>query len=135
MGRDYNRPAIVIDVDGTLCDTNSAKKYGSYKDVNPKQSVIDALNEYAKRGWYIIICTARQERTFEGNVGKRTAFMLPVLIEWLNEHHVPFDEIRIDKPWHGHNGFCVDDKTVPTKVFIDKTPDEIQEWLKQRNVE
>ena len=106
-----------------------------YKDLEPIPEVVDRLCEYHEKGWYIIICTARQERTWEGNIGGRTAFMLPVLIDWLKKHQIPYDEIRIDKPWHGFSGFWVDDKTVTTKVFASKNSDEIQEWLKQWNVE
>jgi len=127
--RSYDNPAIVIDVDGTLCETRKGGQ--AYSQLCPKQDVVDTLRKYRADGYYIIICTARQENTYAGNLGKRMAHMMPVLVNWLHEHNIPFDEIRIDKPWHGFNGFCVDDMTVPPKVFTSKTPTEIQAWLKK----
>jgi len=126
--RDYNQPCIVIDMDGTLCPTKA--KDECYWNLPIDPDTVLKLQEYAYKGWYIIICTARQERTYEGNLGQRTAKMLPVLVQWLCDNYVPFDEIRIDKPWHGYHGFCVDDKTVPPLVFIEKSSQEILEtWL------
>jgi len=126
--RDWNRPCLIVDVDGTLCPTRLPDQ--SYANLPPIIEVIERLRQYHAAGWYIIIHTARQERTYDGNIGQRTAHMLPVLIEWLDRHHVPYDEIRIDKPWYGFHGFALDDKTVPPKVFIEQTSEEIlQTWL------
>jgi len=126
--RDYNQPCIVIDVDGTLCPTKTDSNL--YLCLPVMSDMVAKLREYSAKGWYIIISTARQERTYEGNIGLRTARMLPVLVKWLCDNDIPFDEIRIDKPWHGFNGFCIDDKTVPPKVFIEQTSEEIlKQWL------
>ena len=46
------------------------------------------------------------------------------IVNWLNKHDVPFDEIHIGKPWCGDDGFYVDDKAI--------RPDELRqggEWV------
>ncbi len=44
-------------------------------------------------------------RTYEGNVGKINVNTLPIIIDWLERHNVPYDEIYVGKPWCGHDGF------------------------------
>jgi len=126
--RDYNQPCIVVDIDGTLCPTRpQGMEYAALPILSP---VVECLRAHHQQGWYIILYTARQERTYEGNIGLRTAHTVPVLLEWLKRNEIPFDELRIDKPWHGFRGFTVDDKAVPPKVFTSLSADEIiHTWL------
>jgi capsule biosynthesis phosphatase len=42
---------------------------------------------------------------------------LPVIIEWLRRHDVPFDELHVGKPWCGTDGFYVDDRAVRPSEF------------------
>ena len=58
---------IIIDLDGTLTLANTS----DYKVVLPRMDVIEALKFYKENGFEIVIFTARNMRTFEGNVGKR----------------------------------------------------------------
>ncbi|MNP78068.1 hypothetical protein D3C76_1756090 [compost metagenome] len=64
-------------------------------------------------------------RTHNGNIGKITAKTLPIVIDWLNQHSIPFDEIYIGKPWCGTDGFYVDDKAIRPDEFASMSYEEI----------
>lgn len=119
---------IVCDVDDTLSVTDSSIPY---EDREPKREVIGLLRWYKKQGFYIILCTGRQMRTYEGNIGKININTLPVLITWLKKHGVPYDEIHVGKPWEGNDGFRIDDKTIRPREFVELTYLEIMERLKR----
>lgn len=119
---------IVIDVDDTICVTDHMV---SYRDREPKWGVIKRLREYKDMGYEIVLCTGRQMRTYEGNIGKINVFTIPVLIEWLRRYNVPFDEIHVGKPWEGHDGFRVDDKTVRPREFVELSVDEIKQCIQR----
>jgi len=92
---------IVMDVDGVL----AKKDDGAYLDKEADEEVIEQLRQYEREGFYIILNTARNMRTHEGRIGKINAETAPVLLEWLDEKEVPYDEIHLGKPWCGHEGF------------------------------
>ena len=105
---------LVIDLDDTIC----RNPYNDYSRAEPIQKVIEKLREYKRLGFQIIINTSRNVRTYEGNVGKITAFTLPIIINWLNLHEVPYDEIYVAKPWCGSEGFYVEDKAIRPSEFL-----------------
>lgn len=107
---------IVIDVDGTLCEKKPRDT--SYQNVLPNKRVVDKLREYKEKGFYVIIDTSRNMRTYQGNLGKINAHTLSTLVEWLNRHEIPYDELHVGKPWAGRNGFCVDDRTIRPNEFL-----------------
>ena len=114
---------IVMDLDGTLCEK---KREGeSYADVEPRRDVVEQVRRYKSQGFYIVIATARNMRTFDGNVGRINANTLPVILEWLKKHDVPYDEIHVGKPWQGQGGFYVDDKAVRPDECVNMTYEEI----------
>jgi capsule biosynthesis phosphatase len=100
---------LVVDLDGTLTIDEPDV---AYADKRPALEVIARLREYKQQGFEIVIATSRNMRTFSNAIGKINAFTLPVVIEWLQRHDVPFDEVHIGKPWCGHDGFYVDDKAI-----------------------
>lgn len=114
---------IVIDLDCTLC----AKKApgGRYEDVPPNEPVVRRLMEYREKGFYIIVATSRNMQTYEGNVGRINANTTRTILDWLEKHAVPFDELHVGKPWQGRGGFYVDDKAVRPDEFVAKSYDEI----------
>lgn len=116
---------LILDLDDTLCCTVS----GDYKNSNPNIDLIDVVRKYKKQGFEIVIATARNMRTYEGNVGKINANTLPIIIDWLNKHDVPYDEIIVGKPWCGTEGFYVDDKAVRPNEFINFTYEEIKKLV------
>ena len=114
---------IIMDLDDTICHT----KGGDYKNSTPKHEVIETLREYKLLGFEIVISTSRNMRTYEGNIGKINANTLPVIMEWLQRHEVPFDEIYVGKPWCGHEGFYVDDKAIRPDEFAKLSYDQVKD--------
>lgn len=68
-------------------------------------------------------------RTHENNVGKITAHTVPIIIEWLQKHDIPYDEIFVGKPWCGHEGFYVDDRAIRPDEFVRLSKPEIDALL------
>lgn len=116
---------LIVDLDGTItkADTND------YINVSPNLAVIKQLRHYKELGYSITIHTARNMRTYKGNVGKINIFTLPIITTWLEKHQVPFDEILVGKPWCGHDGFYIDDRAIRPSEFSALSIDEIDELL------
>lgn len=118
---------LVMDIDGTLCHTKEPET--SYLDVLPKVDVLQKLLDYRAQGFYIILYTARQMRTHQGNVGRINAHTGKILFEWLDKHEIPYDEIYFGKPWCGRQGFYVDDKAIRPDEFVELSYEEIADLL------
>jgi capsule biosynthesis phosphatase len=54
---------------------------------------------------------------------------LPIIIEWLDKHDIPYDEILVGKPWCGNEGFYVDDRAVRPSEFAAMSFKEVTELL------
>ena len=117
---------LVIDLDDTLTVHASSD---SYADKAPNTAVIERLCEYKALGFEVVIFSSRNMRTYEGAVGKINVHTLPVILDWLNRHQVPFDEVIVGKPWCGHDGFYVDDRAVRPSEFVSMTPEQIRALL------
>lgn len=118
---------LVLDIDGTLCPTRRPDQ--SYAELEPDPQMIARMLEYREQGYRLVFHTARQMRTYQGNVGELNAHMLPVLIDWLRQHEIPFDEIHVGKPWPGRRGFYVDDRTVRPAEFLALDAEQIDALL------
>ena len=116
---------LIMDLDNTISKTVN----GDYTNSKPITEVVNKLREYKQQGFEIVISTSRNMRTYEGNVGKITANTLPIIIEWLDKHGVPYDEIYVGKPWCGTEGFYVDDKSIRPDEFVNLTYNEINDLL------
>ncbi|BCV30416.1 MULTISPECIES: HAD hydrolase family protein [Shewanella] len=116
---------LIVDLDGTLTQGDSK----DYSAVSPRLDVIAKLREYQAQGFDIVISTARNMRTFEGNVGKINIHTLPVITAWLDKHQVPYDEILVGKPWCGHEGFYIDDRAIRPSEFAKLSREQIEELL------
>lgn len=116
---------LIVDLDGTLtqADTNN------YSEVSPRLDVIAKLREYQQQGFEIVISTARNMRTYQGNVGKINIHTLPVITEWLDKYQVPYDEILVGKPWCGHEGFYIDDRAIRPAEFARLTQEQIEQLI------
>lgn len=112
---------LIIDLDDTICKTTS----GDYTNAVPITKMIEKISEYKAAGFEIAIHTSRNVRTYEGNIGKISAHTLPVIIDWLRRHGVPYDEIYVGKPWCGHEGFYIDDRAVRPSEFLNNSHAEI----------
>lgn len=106
---------LVFDIDGTICSIR--KENQSYMEVQPDRKLILKIKEYHKNGFYIILYTSRQMKTYDGNIGKINANTGKILFEWLEKYEIPFDEIYFGKPWCGKNGFYIDDKAIRPSEF------------------
>jgi len=120
---------IIIDLDGTLTVEDGNLPYDKKL---PQEEVIQKLRIYKELGFTIVIHSARNMRTYEGNIGKINVHTLPKILEWLTLHSVPFDEVVIGKPWCGEEGFYIDDRAVRPNEFILLSPSEILEKLSSK---
>ncbi|WP_210397313.1 HAD hydrolase family protein [Motiliproteus sediminis] len=116
---------LVIDLDGTL----TIDAPGPYPDKEPNAAVVEKLRQYQRLGFQIVIYTARNMRTYEGNVGQINVHTLPVILDWLAQHRIPFDEVIVGKPWCGTEGFYVDDKALRPSEFAALSPAEVKALL------
>jgi capsule biosynthesis phosphatase len=108
---------IVFDLDDTICFPNHAatethKKYGLAK---PNTKVISMMCGLRDSGYYIIIFSARRMVTHSGDIDKIVADVGQVTIDWLAQHHVPYDELKFGKPYS--NTWYVDDKALDLTSF------------------
>jgi len=113
---------IVLDVDGTLTLPGA----DSYAAAAPNAPVVARLREYRAAGFTIALHTSRNMRTYNNNLGLIAAHTLPVLLAWLAEHDIPYDEIHLGKPWCGEEGFYVDDRAVRPAEFAALAPEELR---------
>jgi capsule biosynthesis phosphatase len=116
---------LIVDLDGTLTKADTS----DYKNVLPREDVIQKLREYKEQGFTITISTARNMRTYDGNVGKINIHTLPIITQWLEKHNVPYDEILVGKSWCGHEGFYIDDKAIRPSEFAELSIEEINQLL------
>ena len=114
---------LVFDVDGTICPTSPETPYA---DLPVYKEMVEKIRVYHADGWRIVLYTSRNMRTFNNSIGEINANTLPVLIEWLKKHDVPFDEIHVGKPWCGHDGFYIDDRAVRPSEFLSMSAEELR---------
>jgi len=115
---------IVLDIDGTICEEKQPDV--EYSSLHPKKEMVEKLREYKTNGFHIIFHTSRNMRSFGGNLGKINTVTAPLLLDWLKQHEIPYDEIYFAKPWCGFDGFYVDDRSVRPSEFLSKSFEEIQ---------
>jgi capsule biosynthesis phosphatase len=118
---------LIVDFDNTISITTK----GDYANSKPVVELIEQLKKYKAEGFYIVIQSARNMRTYEANVGKINKHTLPIMIEWLAKYEVPYDEILVGKPWCGFDGFYIDDAAIRPTEFINMSFEEITSMLKK----
>ena len=116
---------IIIDLDGTLTIDSDLP----YDRKIPNKEVIEACRKYKKNGFNIVINTARNMNTYNGDIDLIRANTLPIILKWLKENDVPFDEVLIGKPWCGFAGFYVDDKAIRPDEFVKKSHSEVNKLV------
>ena len=119
---------VVIDLDETI---STKAETDDYSSAQPKTDVIEKLRYFRVLGYCICIFTARNMRSFHGNIGLINVHTLPTVISWLDQHAVPYDEVIVGKPWCGEAGFYVDDRAIRPGEFVTMSDNEIQELLKR----
>jgi capsule biosynthesis phosphatase len=121
---------LIVDLDGTLTQADTS----DYEKVKPRLELVKKLREYKSLGFEIVISTARNMRTHSGNVGLINVHTLPIIINWLERHQVPYDEILVGKPWCGHDGFYIDDRAIRPAEFTKLSIPEIYELIEKGKV-
>ena len=114
-----------MDLDNTI---TIHKPDSDYSDMPVNHAVVDKMRYYKNLGYNITIFTARNMRTYNGDVALIEANTLPVIHDWLTKHNVPFDEIIVGKPWCS-DGFYVDDKAVRPAEFVSLQLEDILEII------
>ena len=124
--------ALVVDIDGTLCPIKQEGE--SYADLLPEPQMLTRLRALHADGWVIILHSARGMRSNDGNTGKIARNVAPVLLHWLAEHEIPFDELHLAKPWPGRQGFYIDDRAVRPREFLELDFDELNALLERDRI-
>ena len=119
-------PKLVIDVDDTITINNSSD---SYENKLPREDIIKKIIEYKEMGFEIILFTARNMFTHQGNLNKINEQTSPILIKWLEKHNIPYDQLIFGKPWCGLGGFYVDDKAIRPDEFIKLSYSQIKKLI------
>jgi capsule biosynthesis phosphatase len=86
---------ICFDVDGVIADDDGQP---SYPGRRPFPQALCAMGLLKQLGNTIIIHTARYMRRFCGDQQRAHAAGYWELVRWLDQHHVPYDEIYLGKP-------------------------------------
>ncbi len=123
---------VVVDVDGTLTLERDAGQ--TYYDVSVCEPVKCKLVDLKKQGYWIILATSRNMRSYEGNIGQIMKNTAPVLIDWLAKNDIPYDEIHFGKPWCGHDGYYVDDRAIRPREFVELDSAEIAAVLERDRI-
>lgn len=116
---------FIFDIDGTICPIK--RKEEKYEDLIPYQNVLDKIRFYKEKGAKIVLFTSRNMNSYNGNIGLINKNTARILLNWLEKWNIPYDEIIYGKPWPGHKGFYVDDRTIRPDEFLNKDLDELNE--------
>ena len=95
---------IAIDIDGTIASLRKSSE--SYADIQPLPGAPEKIQALKAAGHYVILLTARHMKTCQGNVGLVVARQGRTLLDWLDRHKIPYDEIWFGKP---HADIYIDD--------------------------
>ena len=110
----HQRSTLVVDIDKTICESPPE---GDYSKCKPIKDFCFKLREENKKGTYIILYTSRNVRTFKGNIGLINKYTSVILIEWLKNNDIPYDEIYFNKPWGFGDLNYIDDKFLSIEDF------------------
>jgi hypothetical protein len=105
-----------FDLDNTLVTSPIIK--GDYSSVLPIQKNIDMLKFLKKLGHTIIIYTARNMKTCNGNIAKVIKNIGSITIESLKKFDIPYDELLFGKPYAD---FYIDDLAVNAYDDLEKS--------------
>lgn len=98
---------IAIDLDGTICSLRKPEE--TYDDVTPLPGAARRIKELRQAGHCIIITTARNMGTCEGNMGRVLKNVGLSTLTWLARHGIEYDELYFGKP---NANVYIDDRAV-----------------------
>lgn len=120
----FKKMTLVFDIDGTICPIKG--KDEKYEDLEPYADMLDKLKFYKINGAKIVLFTSRNVNSYNGNIGLINANTAKVMMAWLDKWDIPYDEIVYGKPWPGHQGIYVDDRSVRPDEFLKYSYDELE---------
>ena len=121
--KQFDGYSFILDIDGTLCPIKKDEE--CYENLIPYHNMVEKLRYYKENGARIILHTSRNMNSYAGNIGLINKHTAKILLEWLERWNIPYDEILYGKPWPGHKGFYVDDRTVRPNEFLNCTVEEL----------
>ena len=122
-------PSLIFDIDNTICTTEN----GDYANSAPNLSIVELIRLRKDEGFYIVLFTSRNMRSYEGSIGKINKFTVPVLVDWLLKHEIPYDELIVGKPWPGPDGYYIDDRSIRPSEFLTLSHKQILSLLDANN--
>lgn len=125
----FKEYSFIFDIDGTICPIK--KKEEKYEDLVPYSKVVEKIKFYKNQGAKIVLFTSRNMNSYNGNIGLINKNTAKILMNWLEKWDIPYDEIIYGKPWPGHKGFYVDDRSVRPDEFLNHNVDELNEICKK----
>ena len=128
----YSGYNFIFDIDGTICPIKG--KNENYEDLVPYKEIVEKIRYYHDNGARIILFTSRNMNSYNGNIGVINKKTAKILLEWLDRWDIPYDEILFGKPWPGHNGFYVDDRTVRPDEFLTKSIEELNSLCEESRI-
>ena len=129
MEEKYSDYTFVFDIDGTLCPIK--KKDEKYEDLIPYGNMVNKLKYYHEHGAKIVLFTSRNMNSYNGNIGIINKNTARIILDWLAKWEIPYDEIIYGKPWPGHKGFYVDDRTIRPDEFLSCNVEELDQICKK----
>ena len=122
-------PSLIFDIDNTICTTEN----GDYANSAPNLSIVELIRLRKDEGFYIVLFTSRNMRSYDGSIGKINKFTIPVLVDWLFKHEIPYDELIVGKPWPGPDGYYIDDRSIRPSEFLTLSHKQILSLLDANN--
>ena len=122
-------PSLIFDIDNTICTTEN----GDYANSAPNLSIVELIRLRKDEGFYIVLFTSRNMRSYNGSIGKINKFTVPVLVDWLFKHNIPYDELIVGKPWPGPDGYYIDDRSIRPSEFLTLSHKQILSLLDANN--
>ncbi len=117
---------ICIDLDGVICEIK--QPHQTYADVAVLPNAAEKIRSLRENGHYVIIHTARHMKTCNGNVSQVIKKIGKITLDWLDRHHIEYDEIMFGKPY-AH--IYIDDNAFLFKDW-DANIDQINQVLKEK---
>ena len=108
---------LIIDLDNTLTVDDSSVDYAK-KLLN--KSISHAINNAISLGYESTIFSARNMRSFKGDLHKIESITRPIAEKWLNDNDIKYNDLILGKPWCGLDGWYLDDKNISIEEFIFK---------------
>ena len=118
---------IAIDLDGTICPIKRPDE--SYGDLVPLPGAVEGIRALRRAGYVVVIVTARNMATCEGNLGRVMKNVGLLTLTWLAQHGVEYDEIYFGKP---NADLYIDDRAMRFSSWSEIGPEAVERQAKDR---